>query len=112
MPDIEYCAQKRILTVFLSGELDHHSTRPVREQTDLAIAKRRPALLVLDFSRVTFMDSSGIGLIMGRYRLISDFGGDILVANPPEGILKLLKLGSVEKIVRIVYTAHSAAAKE
>ena len=112
MTDIEYCAPKRILTVFLSGELDHHTSRSIREQVDIAITKHRPALLVLDFSRVTFMDSSGIGLIMGRYRLISDFGGDILVANPPEGILKLLKLGSVERIVRIVYTAHSAAAKE
>ena len=110
--NIEYCAPKRILSVFISGELDHHSAREIREQTDMAINRHSPSLLVLDFSGVTFMDSSGIGLIMGRYKLMSELSGDILVANPNDNILRLLKLASVERIVRIVYTAHSGNVKE
>lgn len=112
LPKIEYCAPKRILSVFLSGELDHHCARPVREMTDMAVTRHSPALLVLDFSGVTFMDSSGIGLIMGRYKLMQELGGSVLVANPNDTILKLLKLANTERIVRIVYTAHSGNVKE
>ena len=112
LPTIEYCAPKRILSVFLSGEIDHHTSRPVREHTDMAVGKYSPALLVLDFSKVTFMDSSGIGLIIGRYKRMRDIDGDILIANPPPGIEKLIRLGSVDRIARIVHTAHSASAKE
>ncbi|MBQ8338611.1 MAG: STAS domain-containing protein, partial [Oscillospiraceae bacterium] len=54
------------LTVYLSGELDHHSCIPIREQADAEIIKTNPKEVILDFKGVTFMDSSGIGLIMGR----------------------------------------------
>ena len=91
-PKIEYCAPKRILSVFLSGELDHHSARPVREQTDIAVDRYSPALLVLDFSGLTFMDSSGIGLIMGRYKRMRDIGAEVLIANPPPAIDRLIRL--------------------
>lgn len=112
LPTINYCAERRILSVFLKGELDHHNTRPVREQTDIAVTKYRPALLVLDFSGVTFMDSSGIGLVMGRYKRMHDMGADLLIANPTPPIERLIRLASVERIVRIVYTAHSGTVKE
>ncbi|WP_051588980.1 anti-sigma factor antagonist [Ruminococcus sp. NK3A76] len=109
LPTIDYCAHGRILSVFLSGELDHHNARPIREHTDIAIEKYRPALLVLDFSKVTFMDSSGIGLIMGRFKRMTELGSDILIANPSPAIRKLIGLASVERVVRVVYTAHSAS---
>ena len=112
LPKLEYCTDKRILTAFLCGEIDHHSARAVREAIDMAIEKHRPALLVLDFSAVTFMDSSGIGLIMGRFKRMQEHKADILVANPTDSIAKLMRLASVERIVRIVYTAHSANVKE
>lgn len=65
------------LTVWLTGELDHHSARMMREQIDAAVERTRPSVLRLDFSGVGFMDSSGIGLIMGRYRLMQLYNGKL-----------------------------------
>ena len=59
------------ITAYLTGDIDHHSARNIREDIDAFIQMKKPYLLRLDFSGVSFMDSSGIGLIMGRYRLMS-----------------------------------------
>ena len=56
------------MTARLSGELDHHHTQKLREEIDRSVQKERPTRLALDFSGVEFMDSSGIGLVLGRYR--------------------------------------------
>lgn len=58
------------VTIWLSGELDHHAARSLREQIDGAVDRTGAKRLRLDFEGVTFMDSSGIGLVMGRYRLM------------------------------------------
>lgn len=57
-----------IITVKLSGEIDHHTASPIREKIDTELLKNRPTELILDFSEVTFMDSSGVGLVLGRYK--------------------------------------------
>ena len=64
-----------LLIAYLFGEIDHHTAVAVRSQIDSAIQDKLPGHLILDFKNVTFMDSSGIGLVMGRYRL-SRHGGD------------------------------------
>lgn len=56
------------LTVFLNGEIDHHTAKSLREKTDQVLFLKSPAELVLDFSGVSFMDSSGVGFVMGRYK--------------------------------------------
>ena len=61
-----------VVTPYLQGELDHHSAREMREAIDDAVNKNMPTLLVLDFSEISFMDSSGIGMIIGRFKLISE----------------------------------------
>ncbi len=86
------------LTVWLSGELDHHSARTMREQVDAAVARSDSDLLRLDFSGVTFMDSSGIGLIMGRYRLMQSRGGKLLVVGASERLLRVMKLAGLEHL--------------
>ena len=63
------------VTIWLSGELDHHAARSLREQIDGAVDRTGAKQLRLDFEGVTFMDSSGIGLVMGRYRLMQLAGG-------------------------------------
>ena len=72
------------LTVRLSGELDHHSARRMREEIDAVIERTKPARLRLDFGGVGFMDSSGIGLIMGRFRLMQLYGGTLEVIGASE----------------------------
>jgi len=65
------------LNVFLIGEIDHHSARDMRECIDTSVEMIKPKRLVLDFGGVSFMDSSGVGLVMGRYKLINFFGGSV-----------------------------------
>lgn len=90
-----------VLYCFLSGEIDHHSAVDIRNAIDDAANTVMPSLLMLDFGNVTFMDSSGIGLVMGRYRNLSRIGGKVHIANPPEYIYKLFSLCAIEKIATI-----------
>lgn len=85
----------RELTYRLAGELDHHAAKAARELIDTLIQQQRPSLLRLDFSGVTFMDSSGIGLIMGRYRMMALYGGRVAVVKVPEGLKKMMQLSGL-----------------
>ncbi len=90
-----------ILTVTLGGEIDHHSAVWVRTEIDNAISMIRPSKAVFDLSGIDFMDSSGIGLIMGRYAKMRALGGELTLRNPNERILKIFNMAGLEKIVSI-----------
>lgn len=94
------CAENQI-TVFLDGEIDHHSASIIRMSIDNTVLNRRPELLTLDFEKVTFMDSSGIGLVMGRYKLMRSIGGAICVCNLSPSAYKVMKLAGLEKLGEI-----------
>ena len=76
----------------LSGEIDHHSAAQMREKIDESVIQSGAKTLVLDFSLVTFMDSSGIGLVMGRFRLMQENGGELVLQNLPAPLRKVMKL--------------------
>ena len=67
---VEIRTNGETVTAYLSGELDHHSAKEMREAIDNAVELNMPSRLVLNFKNVSFMDSSGIGLVMGRYRIL------------------------------------------
>ena len=90
---LEPCGDK--LTALLSGEIDHHSAGKIRDEIDTAIEHHRPKFLVLDFGGVSFMDSSGIGLVMGRYKLMKSLGGTVCVENTPKPLRKVMKLSGL-----------------
>ncbi|MGN0666852.1 MAG: anti-sigma factor antagonist [Huintestinicola sp.] len=89
------------VTAYLDGEIDHHCAPAIRGEIDLAVESGRPENLVLDFGEVTFMDSSGIGLVMGRYRLMKDMGGRVSVENTPVHIKKVMRLAGLDRIANI-----------
>lgn len=93
---------KDTLTVYIQGELDHHSAKEIRSRIDLEIERRDPKTLELDFSSVTFMDSSGIGLIMGRYKIMSENGGNVVILNPPATIKKVMQISGISKLAKII----------
>ena len=89
------------LTARLDGEIDHHTAKGVREKIDFEIENSTPKILVIDFSDVTFMDSSGIGLIMGRYKLMKNIGGEVRIKNPSPNTLRVLKLAGMDRLAKI-----------
>ncbi|MGO4527577.1 MULTISPECIES: anti-sigma F factor antagonist [unclassified Paenibacillus] len=97
--DMEH--HRGILIVRLSGELDHHTADMVRMQMDEAIQRRQCEHLVLSLKDLQFMDSSGLGVILGRYKLIKNKGGKMVVCdvNPP--VYRLLEMSGLFKIMPI-----------
>ncbi len=97
------------LRIKLKGDIDHHSAVAIRSGMDTLLYKIRPRRLYLDLSGVDFMDSSGLGLIMGRYALMKEIGGDLVVSNPCAGVERVLKLAGLERLVRIERNATDPA---
>lgn len=89
------------LTIYLEGDIDHHNARTVRSKIDTKIYIQRPEELILDLSRVNFMDSSGLGLILGRYAKAVELGILFKVANPSPQIKKILDLAGTERLIKI-----------
>lgn len=85
----------------LSGEVDHHNAKDIRSDIDLAIDRHHPRQLVLDFDGVTFMDSSGIGLVIGRYNSIKQYGGSIVIENTGSQIKKVMRLAGLDRLAII-----------
>lgn len=88
----------KTLIAFIEGDIDHHTAKDIREYIDNNVESANPNLLKIDFSKVQFMDSSGIGLIMGRYRLMQLLKGKLEVINVPENIKKLIKLSGLTSL--------------
>ena len=84
-----------VLIAGISGDLDHHSAAPIREAIDRMAESAMPKVLVLDFGGVGFMDSSGIGLIMGRYKLMDSMGGSVRVEHSSSQLKKVIKLSGL-----------------
>lgn len=98
---LEEKADGRNLTVILRGEIDHHNAVTFRTGIDRMVCEKRPKKLILDLSHIEFMDSSGLGLIMGRYALIQKLGGEMIIRNPSDAVLKICRLAGIGRLVRI-----------
>ena len=98
---VEINVTGEVVTAYLKGEIDHHSAKEIRDNIDNAIELNMPTLLVLDFKDVGFMDSSGIGLVMGRYRNLVKTGAELHITEAPPQIYKILKLAGIEKLARL-----------
>ena len=93
--------EKSRLTAALSGEIDHHSAAGLRGELDQALARLRPPILTLDFGEVTFMDSSAVGLVMGRYKLLSAFGGGLEVVNLSPVAYRMMQLSGLQSLAKL-----------
>lgn len=90
-----------LVIAYLSGEIDHHTAKEIREEIDIVLSVKKPRHLILDFKNVGFMDSSGIGLIMGRYRTLQSFKGTLEVRNVSPQTKKLFELAGIGRIAII-----------
>ena len=90
-----------LIIAYLIGEIDHHSSTLIRDKIDNTLSFKKPQHLILDFKNVTFMDSSGIGLVMGRYRLMQGFRGTLEIRNVTHQTKKLMELAGLGSIAII-----------
>lgn len=100
--NVDIKSENGYAVALLSGEIDHHNAKEIREKLDRFIIANQPKELAIDFADISFMDSSGVGLIMGRYKLISECGGRLVVKNPRQYIKRVFKISGIERIVRII----------
>lgn len=87
------------VTAAFSRDIDHHSAREYRELIDDVIARSRPELVVFDMEEVGFMDSSGIGLILGRQRAVKAVGGELLIKNARREIAEVIKISGLSALL-------------
>ncbi len=83
----------------LKGEIDHHRSKELRKELDMLIETMRPRRLVLDFRNVTLMDSSGVGLVLGRYKKLKELGGTVCVKRVNRQIDAVLKVSGVYQVI-------------
>lgn len=98
---VEINVMGEVVTAYLKGELDHHTAKNMRETIDNALELNMPTLLILDFSQISFMDSSGIGLVMGRYRKLIKLGAQLHISGAQPQIYKMMKLAGIEKLAKL-----------
>lgn len=84
-----------VMIAAIEGEIDHHTAKDIRESIDYSVNEKKPRFLKLDFRSVPLMDSSGIGLIMGRYKLVNSYGGKLKVINVPKRLERIIKLSGL-----------------
>lgn len=96
--DIVFLESEKALTARLMCEIDHHTARLLRERIDSLLFEKKPEQLVLDFSGVRFMDSSGLGLILGRVETARALGGSVRIVGLSEPLLRLLRLSGVDRV--------------
>ena len=89
------------LIIHVPKELDHHSALPIRQQADDIMMHQNIREVIMDFSGTDFMDSSGIGVIMGRYKKIFMLGGEVCAVHTSERMKKILTMSGVTKIMQI-----------
>ncbi len=92
------CVDGDTVNAKIIGDIDHHSTRQIREDIDGMLERAAPKLLVMDFRDVSFMDSSGIGLVMGRYKVMDSMGGAVKITNPSPQIRKVMRLAGLDRL--------------
>jgi stage II sporulation protein AA (anti-sigma F factor antagonist) len=105
---IELEVKQEVLCIRLSGELDHHTTDELRSKTTRAIESHDIRHIVLNLEHVSFMDSSGLGVILGRYKQIKQVNGEMVVCAISPPIQRLFDMSGLFKIIRLEPTEENA----
>ncbi len=99
---VTYNEKDKSLTLQITEEIDHHYAEKIRTRADFEIQKYIPKKLILDFSKVNFMDSAGIGMILGRYKMMTMFGGSMNMTNVAPNVKKVFEMSGILKIIPII----------
>ena len=99
--DVKSAYRNGVLRFVLTGEIDHHSAPLVRQKMDEDIFLYRPKVTVIVLSEMDFMDSSGLGLILGRYKKAKAVDAELILEDPTPATQKILRLAGVDRMIQI-----------
>jgi len=100
--NVTYDKKNRLLKLQITEEIDHFMAEKIRNKVDFEIQKYMPKRVLMDFDKVSFMDSAGIGMILGRYKLAKMIGGTLDITNVTPSVKKVLEMSGVLKIINII----------
>ena len=103
----KFYEEDKLLVFKMTEEIDDHSVQKIRRRADYEIERYMPKRVVFDFDNVTFMDSAGIGLIIGRYKFANMLGGTLEVANLTNNVKKIFEMSGILKLIPITELAVS-----
>lgn len=96
-----YQKEDKQLIIRLTEEIDHHLAEKIRRRVDYEVQRYIPKKVVFDFTCVNFMDSAGIGLIIGRYKLVTMLGGVLTIRGANNNVKKILEMSGILKLVQL-----------
>ena len=97
--NINFDREDKQLVVEITEEIDHHVAEKIRRKVDNEITRYMPRKTIFDFSRVSFMDSAGIGMIIGRYKMMKLIGGEMEIVNISPNVKRILEMSGISKII-------------
>ena len=100
--EMTYATENRQLTIRLSGELDHHAARELMDSIDRCMEQNLPTKTFLDLGGLTFMDSSGIAVVLRAKRRMEALSGALVVVNIPLQAARVLEAASLERYVELI----------
>lgn len=106
--NIEFSNEENVLIMKISGEIDHRYAIMIRNEADRKIVTYSDKNLIMDMSKVTFVDSSVIGVIIGRYKLVRSFGNGVFIVASDPAVIRLLEMAGIQKIITIYATLDDA----
>ena len=98
---MQYLVEENCLTIFLPQAVDHHNAEEIKRESDKLIERKHIKYVIFDFQKTDFMDSSGIGVIMGRYRQIYLLGGEVWAVHASDRMKKILTMSGVTTIIQL-----------
>ncbi len=100
--NVKHFMEDRLLVFEITEELDHHHVEMIRRRADYEIQRFMPKRVVFDFNRVVFMDSAGIGLVIGRYKTVTSLGGKFEMRNVKGNLRRVFEMSGILKMIPMI----------
>ena len=99
---VEFKKEDKVLIFKLTEDVDQHTSEKIRRKMDNEIKRYIPRKVIFDFSNISFMDSAGIGMVLGRYKLVKMLDGVLEIINVNRSIKKIFDMSGVSRIINVM----------
>ena len=99
--ETSYQEKDKLLIFEITEEIDHHTTEKIRRKMDHEITRYMPRKIMFNFNQVTFMDSAGIGMLIGRYKVMKALSGSIRLSHMNGQIRRILSLSGIQRYIQL-----------